>query len=118
MQQGDDLREHFVTAEDARSQPGGLHRVLSFDRDGGELDVYRRGLLLLSFPLEEVGEEGLVSPAAAPLRSTSRSSYGGPLPSPGSSSSRGGADNFAVTTITLANVILGAGILVRECSFC
>ena len=89
--------------EDAsQSAPRGMRRVQTFDRDGGDLDVYRRSLM----PLEEAGWE--------------EAEEGGPLIPPriGSSTSAGllegvpEEDTFGVTTISLSKVILGSGMLV------
>ena len=72
-----------------------LARVQTFDKDGGDLDVYRRSLL----PLEEV-EEGGIHPSDHSAHA---------LLSPGGRA----VDTFAVTTISLSKVILGSGMLVR-----
>ena len=77
-----------------RLQPSGraMTRVQTFDKDGGDLDVYRRSLMPM---VEEAEDGGLQGPSAVP-------------------SSSHEADTFAVTTISLSKVILGSGMLVRR----
>ena len=97
------LQEPLIPAlsgddDEARTtlRPSGrpLTRIQTFDKDGGDLDVYSRSLL----PLEEV-EEGGIHPSNPSA-----------LFSPGGGRA---ADTFTVTTISLSKVILGSGMLVR-----